>query len=306
MASEDLKSKTNSNDLANDNNKIDSPIIWSDVHVHLQDNRFGSDLDIVFNRAEEKNVRRMICSATSPADWRRVEQLGQKRPQLLTTYGIHPWFLRGINGDWEQYLKSMLFRVPRSGFCPAVGEIGLDFAMREKDESLQEDFFRRQLHMAHQFQVPVIIHSVQATDRILSILSEFPRFPTLLFHGFVGTQQQIDKIIDLGGYFSFSFQNIKPNHKKAIETIIQTPLDRILLESDGPLLFPSKAVFGSNPPLMLEELGNDGFLLNEPALIPVVAAEIQKLKNVPWEIFCQHIQNNEKSFFAHWRKFSFS
>lgn len=276
----------------------------SDVHVHLQDRRFGSDLTIVFDRANQRKVERFICSATTPGDWTTVRKIGEEYENVLVTYGIHPWYQSGISGDWEVWLASLLEdRSGKSPYYSGVGEIGLDFAMREKNTIRQEDFFRKQLALANDKKRPIILHTVHSVDQTLVLLKEYNEIPLYLFHGFVGTSPQIEQIVDKGGFFSFSYRNVRIENEEGRETIKQIPRDRILLESDGPSLIPSREVMGKDQMIIMrQDLNEDGFLLNEPALVPTLLEQIAVLKKMPVDEFRRQIQLNEKRFFNSWPK----
>ncbi len=299
---------------------------WTDVHVHLQDKRFGDNLDLVFDRARKNNVDRFVCSATGPADWTSVQKIGADNENVLVTYGIHPWFVNGISGDWENWLRLLLqeafpFKIrsesqeksllpvnPKTDsdekifrYLPGVGEIGLDFAIREKNADVQEDYFRRQLALANEKKVPVVLHSVHAVDRVLEILADYRDIPLYLFHGFVGTEEQIRQTVDLGAFFSFSRRNTLPQNVKSLETIEKVPRDRILLESDGPTLVSGNTMSKhSAPPVLIQQRSSDGFLLDEPARIRETLDELAGIRNMAPEKLALQLMINEKRFFMNW------
>ena len=307
--------------------------ILTDVHVHLQDKRFGSDLEAIFDRARQAGVGRFLCSATGPGDWFSLQKLARRYDHVLVTYGIHPWFTSGISGDWESWLRILLdegtsFDFPLSDsversagvektkegqksawaglsedrdFMPGIGEIGLDFALHDKNIAEQENFFRKQLIIAQEMRSPVVLHTVRAVDRVLEILADYKDIPLFLFHGFVGTKEQIERVSDLGGFFSFSRRNIQPKNVKSLETIVSVPRDRILLESDGPVLAPRNTrPVKSAPALALQERDSQGDLLDEPAQISLTLRKIAEIRKTDSDELTQQIMINEKRFFRNW------
>jgi len=288
-------------DAAQSDNPKESSL--TDVHVHLQDFQFGTDLSLVLERARKNRVYRVICSATTPADWSRVQQIGAQFPDVLTSFGIHPWFVSKVSGTWQNYLAILLDQPNMSGYYPAIGEIGLDFAMKERDNSIQESFFIEQLEIAQERKLPVIVHSVHAVERVLELLKKHAGIPVCLLHGFVGSEQQINRAVDLGCFFSFSIRSVRKSHKKERQTILQAPRDRILLESDGPTLLPPREFFGSDSPgILIQERGEDGFLLHEPAFIVQTFQEICKIKKMDDDEFYHQIQMNENHFLSFWKQ----
>lgn len=279
----------------------------SDAHVHLQDSRFGDDLSLYFERARRRGVRRFVCSGTSPADWNATVKIAKNFPDVFPTFGLHPWFVAKTNGDWATALKIVLdSTVAQDGETrAAVGEIGLDFVVREKNFDAQEEAFRTQLEIANERKLPVVVHSVLANERVLQILPEYGKIPTILLHGFVGTSSEIEKASDLGAFFSFSPRSVRPNAAQSRQTIAAVPRDRILLESDGPAPLPPNGY--ANPTSSIatiarQEVDATGALLCEPAAVVDVAAEICAIRKTSADDFFRQLALNERRFFQHWPK----
>ena len=285
----------------------------TDVHVHLQDKRFGAtweDTELYIERAREKGVARFVCAATSPADWNRTAQIAQRFPNVLPTFGVHPWFYDKISGDWTQPLKMFLDAKFSNELQAraALGEVGLDFVVRNCDDEVkaaQEETLRAQLQIANERGIPVVMHSVRANERALLCMKEFSKVPTWLLHGWNATPQEIERACELGAFFSFSKRNASPRAKRGRETIAAVPRDRILLESDGPTPVPPDG-YDSNDPnwqtKVVQARGQDGFLLDEPAHIIATAREIAAIKKLELDDFLRQVQINERRFFANWTR----
>ncbi|MDO5553631.1 MAG: TatD family hydrolase [Planctomycetia bacterium] len=274
-----------------------------DSHVHLQDKRF-TDLEGVLRRAEVAGVGRMITSATSPGDWNLVAGLGRKYQQILATFGIHPWYATKISGSWQTWFDDLLANyVSAGGYRAGVGEIGLDFAMRVCDRKRQEEVFREQLALASERKRPVVIHSVRANPQVIDVIKEYSGVPAFLMHGFAGTGSEVDKLIDLGGWFSFSWSGLTRSGDKRVAALEAVPRDRILLESDGPILMPTREVFGrQTPPILVQELHGEGFLVDEPGTLPKTLAKVAGVKKMSHDDFSQQLALNEKRFLASWER----
>ncbi len=278
-----------------------------DAHVHLQDPRFGDDLSFYFERARRRGVRRFVCSGTSPADWNATAQIAKTFPDVLPTFGLHPWFVAKTSGDWTTALKIVLdSTVAADGQTrAALGEIGLDFVVREKNFDAQEAAFRTQLEIANERRLPIVVHSVLANERVLQILPEYGKIPAILLHGFVGTPSEIDKASDLGAFFSFSPRSVRPKAAQARQTIAAVPRDRILLESDGPTPLPPNGY--ANPTSSIstiarQERDETGAILCEPAAVVDVAAEICAIRQTASDDFFRQLELNERRFFQSWPK----
>ncbi len=173
-----------------------------------------------------------ICNGTKPADWNDVKQLGMAFPEnVIPFFGVHPWFVDTITDNWLSELKEYL-PVNQSG----IGEIGLDgSSLRRKNMRKQERIFTSQLEAAAELSLPVSIHCVSAWGKIVSILRHF--YPQVhaafMIHSFSGSEEIMNELVKLGGYFSFSFSLMRDKSEKIRRCLEHVPVDRLLLESDS-------------------------------------------------------------------------
>lgn len=133
-----------------------------------------------------------------------------------TMAGIHPW-------DAEQECT-----LPDFGHCDIIGETGLDYACGV-DKLAQERLFRAHLEAAERFQKPVVLHTVKAFEPTIKILAEY-NITGVVFHGFVGSQQQAAEALRRGYYLSFGIRSLRSS--KTRQAIAATPLDRLFCETD--------------------------------------------------------------------------
>lgn len=146
---------------------VDNSLSLIDCHVHLHDLRLAKRLPSVMAAALDAGVRQFICNGTSEADWAGVLELSRQYPQIIPSFGVHPWHVKTCSSSWQGKLEAFL------GECPsAIGEIGLDRWIEDRDEMLQEKVFRAQLAMAAQLGRPVSIHCLRAWDWLLRVLRE--------------------------------------------------------------------------------------------------------------------------------------
>ena len=256
----------------------------TDAHVHLQDPLFTRDWEEVLEQALRINVRRFLCNGTEPDDWESVKNIAENRPEVLPCFGLHPWLVgKNREKDWETVLNEFLDqRSFPCGYCPGIGEIGLDFAVFFKSDSEREDVFRKQLRIAAERCLPVMIHSVRATSRIDTILSEEPRVPVFLLHSFSGPVDLITALVQKNGFFSFSANVLKEANRRVREAAVAIPEDRILLESDAPAL-----------PLVRGER-------NEPTILVKILHCIAELRKMPVDKLQTAICQNMNRFLEFW------
>ena len=246
----------------------------TDSHVHLQDPAFCGDLDDVLRRAKEQGIERFFCNGTSPDDWDDVRRLADEREEIVPFFGLHPWYVDRAD-DWEERLAHFLDRKP-----VGIGEIGLDYHIKPRNESQQKEAFRIQLRLAKKRELPVTIHSVHALYEILPILEAEGPFPTVLLHSFSGPVDRIEQLKRLGCYFSFPATVLKPKNRRVREAAVAVPLDRILLESDAPALPPQP--------------GNR----NEPTVLEAILNELACLRNIPSRRLRERLFENSQAVYS--------
>lgn len=180
-----------------------------------------------------KNFKNLPCflNSTSPQDFLKVKEVSLKNKNIVPFYGIHPWHLDKINLSspfWLDNLKTFLLENPHAG----IGEIGLDKVKAKKGLvfSLENQIkvLSLQLKLAQKLNRPVAIHQVGYTQKILSILSSFSNLK-ILIHGYSGSKETAQILINLGFYLSFSIKQ-KENLKNLKEIL---SLNQFFLETDG-------------------------------------------------------------------------
>ena len=204
-----------------------------DAHCHLQDPRFGGDLEVVLVRAREAGVTRMVCCGTREEDWHRVLDLARAHPEVIPMAGLHPWYVDSALPGWEARLEAAF------DAGAGAGECGLDFSEGRPSRELQEAAFIAQLRLAIRRDLPVSMHCVKASDRMAAILREvgLPASGGLV-HAFSGAPEVAQVFQNLGLHLSFGGAVTRPGAKRAIASLAQVRRDRFLLETDAPDLAP--------------------------------------------------------------------
>jgi TatD DNase family protein len=232
-----------------------------DTHCHLADPAYDADRDQVLARAWAAGVERVVVIGESPASADRALALARSEPRLSTTAGIHPHDARTWSPETEEALRARL----RHEHVVAVGETGLDYHYDHSPQASQQAAFEAQLSLAAETGKPAVIHAREADDDVAAILRSHPGV-TAILHSFSSGPSLLRAGLVLHHYVSFSgmvtFKNWRLN-----QAIVETPLDRILVETDGPYLAP------------VPHRGKR----NEPAFVRLVAERIAELRGLPVE-----------------------
>jgi TatD DNase family protein len=211
----------------------------------------------------------MWCNGTAEDDWQDVLDLATAHTDILPFFGLHPWFVKDRSPDWLTNLRSFLDAVPS-----AIGEIGLDRHIQDRDEAAQEEVFRAQLALAVDRELPVTIHCLKAWGWLLDVLADIPSLPPMLIHAYGGSAEVVQPLTTMGAYFSFGGSVLGQNHLRARAALQAVPLDRLLIETDAPALLPPEPY----RPHALETA--DGERYNEPANLPAIAEGVAELLRV--------------------------
>ena len=209
-----------------------------DTHAHIDVSDFDEDREAVIERARENGVQYMVNIGCDIESSYRSMELAEQHDFIYATAGIHPHDVKSINGDTYAHLRQLLLH-PK---VIALGEIGLDFFKNYSPQDVQRTHFRNQIQLAREMNKPIIIHSRDAKEDIIAILSEFyPNDPTAhsgIFHCFSGDQELADKALEMGFYISFS-GSVTFKKAEVLREVAKTiPADRLFAETDCPYLTP--------------------------------------------------------------------
>ena len=209
-----------------------------DAHNHLQDARFTAP-EKLLAEAASVGVARMVVNGACEEDWPLVQQLAGKFPQVLPSFGYHPWYLHERTAEWQSQLIVFLDTTPSS----VIGEIGLDRWKPGLPYAGQEEAFVWQLQLAAERNVAASIHCLQAWGRMHELLRATPRPARgFLLHSYGGPKEMVAPLAKLGAYFSFPGYFMQQRKARQREAFAAVPLDRLLIETDAPdQLLPDSA-----------------------------------------------------------------
>jgi TatD DNase family protein len=203
-----------------------------DTHCHLADPAYAPDRAEVLERAWAAGVARVVVIGESRANAEAALAMATAEPRLLATAGVHPHEAREWSSESEAWLRELL-RDPR---IVAVGETGLDFHYDHSPRTHQFRAFEAQLALAVEMRKPAVIHAREADDEVAAILAAHPEV-TAILHSFSSGRGLLRAGLVLRHYVSFSGMVTFKNWRLD-DAILETPLDRLLLETDGPYLAP--------------------------------------------------------------------
>ncbi|MEZ5660552.1 MAG: TatD family hydrolase [Burkholderiaceae bacterium] len=223
-----------------------------DTHCHLDAAEYAPDRDQVIARGRTAGLIAIVVPAVAPAGFDDVRQLAHARADAGIHYalGLHPMAVPTLRDEALDQLADALVRHRDDPRLVAVGEIGLDFFVDDPDPGRQERFFDAQLALAARHDLPVIIHSRRANDRIAKALRRRPVSGGIA-HAFNGSMVQAQVMIDLGFRLGFGGVMTFERSRRIRQLACQCPLEALVLETDGPDLAPAWLAPGRNEPAEL-------------------------------------------------------
>ena len=210
-----------------------------DTHAHIDVADYDEDREAVIQRARESGVQYMVNIGCDVESSYRSMELSEQYDFIYATAGVHPHDVKSIDADTYTHLRQLLLH-PK---VIALGEIGLDYFKNYSPQDEQRTHFRKQIQLAREMNKPIVIHSRDANEDIIAILSEFyPKDPTAhsgIFHCFSGDQELADKALEMGFYISFS-GSVTFKKSDGLRDVAKTiPADRLFAETDCPYLTPA-------------------------------------------------------------------
>lgn len=209
-----------------------------DTHIHLDDERYFEDFDAMMERAHDAGVEAFIIPGAHPSTLQRAVEICEQYENVYFAVGVHPYDKEGIDSiDFDLYASHKK--------CVAIGECGLDYFRLEGSEEekqiekkAQDDVFRRQIRLAKRFKKPLIVHIRDASHDAKTVLLEEGAGE---IGGVLHCYNADDELLSLaneGFYFGIGGVITFQNAKKLINILPRIPLEKLLIETDGPYLTP--------------------------------------------------------------------
>ncbi|MBN2585320.1 TatD family hydrolase [Patescibacteria group bacterium] len=253
-----------------------------DSHCHLDSPKFHADLEQTVERAFSAGAVALINIGVDLATSKSSVGLASRYRLIYASIGVHPHDAKTLSNDVIEKMR----RLGREQKVVAVGEIGLDYYRNLSNQAIQRQAFIEQLNLAKELNKPIIVHCREAYSDVLDILDEqyLPHVsgkPPGVIHSFSVGVRYAQEFLKRGFYLGINGMVTYPNNTQLVEAVKIIPMDKILIETDAPLLAP------------LIHRGKR----NEPLYVLEVAQQIAKIKNLSVEEVCQTSTNNTRQLF---------
>ena len=215
---------------------------YFDSHAHYYDERFSEELeqgvDTLIDTLFSEKVSYIINVGTDPTTSRAAAAQARKYENMYTAIGIHPSDTRFLSDmDSELAFVRELIRSPESK-CVALGEIGLDYHYDFSPRDIQKVWFKAQLELARQLDLPAVIHDRDAHGDVFDMIKS-TKGVRCVMHSCSESAEAVRQLTDMGHYISFSGSVTFKNAKNTVLSAEACPLDKILIETDCPYLAPT-------------------------------------------------------------------
>ena len=236
--------------------------MFFDSHAHLDDRAFREDRDAIFADLPNHGVGWLMnVGCDLPSSLRSID-LAHRYPFVWAAVGSHPDDAAQVDEARIALYRQMC----KDERVRAIGEIGLDYHYEDPPREVQLPAFRRQLELAAELDLPVIVHEREAHADGMELIREFPTV-TGVFHCYSGAAEMAKELVSRGWYIGFTGVVTFKNARKAVEVAQTVPLDRILIETDCPYMAPEP------------HRGRR----NDSRWVPLVARKIAEIRGLPLE-----------------------
>lgn len=248
-----------------------------ETHAHYDDAKFDTDREMLLAELPQRGISPVINAGSSIATTKTTLSLAQEYPFLYAAVGVHPSDVDDLNEDTYAWLRQQTTLQK----TVAVGEIGLDYYWDKENRDLQKMWFIRQLELARQLDLPVIIHSREAAADTMEIMKQYAGELSGVIHCFSYSPEQAKEYVKMGFYLGIGGVVTFKNAKKLKEVVQEIPLESLVLETDSPYLAP------------VPNRGKRNSSLN----LVYVAEEIAGLKGISYEEVVRQTTENAKKLY---------
>lgn len=247
-----------------------------DSHAHLMDEMYRNDLLDVIKRCRDNNLKYVVNIGYNEETSRKAVELAEEYDWMYATIGMHPDECNVAEPDME-FIKDLA----KCKKVVAIGEIGLDYHYGSTNKENQIAAFIKQIQLANELKLPVVIHSRDADMDMLKILKEQKIENGFVMHCFSSSVEVAKEVIKMGAYVSIAGTVTFKNAKNLLEVAKIIPEDKLLVETDCPYLTPEP---------------NRG-KRNEPVNVWNTAEKIAELRGISLEKLCELTTQNAEKFY---------
>ena len=249
-----------------------------DTHAHYDDEAFDTDREELLAGLPREGIGWVANIASSVPSIEESLALAHRFPHVYCALGIHPEHCADLTDELLAKIREKL----KDDKAVAVGEIGLDYYWKEPDPELQRYWFARQLQLAREADLPVVIHSREAAADTMRIMKENRAEETGgVVHCYSYSAELAKEFVKMGFYIGIGGVVTFKNAKKIVEVVREIPLEHILLETDCPYLAPAPFRGKRNSSLYL----------------PYVVTRIAEIKGVPEEEVIRVTEKNARTMY---------
>ena len=250
--------------------------MYFESHAHYDDERFDEDRDTLLASFPAEGIETVVNASSDIKSSKASIALSEKYPFFYAAVGVHPHEVENITEADIDELRE-LSKHPK---VVAIGEIGLDYYYDLSPRDLQRHWFKRQLELAEELKMPVIIHSRDAAQECFDIIKN-SNVQNGVIHCYSGSAEMAEEYIKMGFYIGVGGSLTFKNNKKGVETVERIPIEKILIETDSPYLAP------------VPYRGKR----NDSRLLKYVVERISQIKNIPENDICNITKNNAQNLF---------
>jgi len=249
-----------------------------DSHAHLDDERFNEDREELINSLQENGIEAVLNPGADLKTSRAAVALADKYPFIYAAVGCHPHDSKFMDDDTMNIFRELAKNKKVLG----IGEIGLDYYYDNSDRETQKIWFREQIRLAKELDLPYIVHDRDAHEDIIRIMKEEHHSGTRgILHCYSGSVEMAREFMKLGFYISLGGPVTFKKAKTPKMVAKEVPMERLLIETDCPYLAPE--------PFRGKR--------NEPKLVKYVAEEIAGIREVTVSEIAEKTKENFKRLF---------
>lgn len=250
-----------------------------DSHAHLNDERFDEDREELINSLKAKGVDLVLNPGACIETSKSSVDLANKYDFIYAAVGVHPHDVGEMTEEDIENLRKLALENEK---VKAIGEIGLDYYYDNSPREIQKKWFKRQIELANELKLPIIIHDRDAHGDTFEIIknTKSPEIGCVL-HCYSGNVELAKEYVKMGCYISIPGTVTFKNNKKTREVAKEIPLEYLLIETDSPYMAPEP------------HRGKR----NDPSLVQFVADKIAQEKGISYEQVCKATKENAKRFF---------
>ena len=253
-----------------------------DTHAHYDSGGFNADREVVLGQMPAGNVGAIVNPGCEVPSSRTAVRLAEQFPHVYAAVGIHPSDCAGTGAAELDAIRA-LAKHPK---VVAIGEIGLDYYWDSNPpREFQQEVFRRQIELALELDLPIIVHDREAHGDSLAIVLEYPKLRGV-FHCFSGSPEMAQELLKRGWYLGFDGPITYKNARRSPEVAAITPLDRMVVETDAPYLTPVPHRGKRNDSRYLE------FVIGK--LAEWKGVSVQEMERITWDNGCRLFGLEEK------------